>query len=327
MGAVQCVVRPRRDRCRSWACKSCATVMGGRLSERLRVVVERGAARGLRPILVSLTLNRETWPRGPLSAWHRLRELRAVPRAVKAFCRAQGIPFKGRYLIKMELQRAGWPHWHVLVMVPQSLQLPTLGAFDAFWKWGFSNVRHEACAYTYLAKYACKEAGPDGTDTLEASGLPGRHVHWLSPSRGFWAEFGLGDFDEAVECCEHVDEISQDDGVGDETHAERVDRCRSCTVLQVELAGRAVWSCTMRWRRQSVALELEREARSTRTYESGVLESAVLTVGDVYEFLMRAGYVEHADDWWAFVERGSGPRSGHSIARYSRPLADVSAAS
>lgn len=298
--AVDHSCHPRRQRCKSWACSQCARVLGRRLLDRLDIVVEKAAAVGLRVAMVSLTLDRGKWPDGPVSAWRRLRELRAVPRAVKAFCLAYGIPFRHRYVIKMELQRAGWVHWHVLVLVPQAVQLPIKGAFDRFWKWGFSNVQQGGSVYAYLCKYACKEAGSDGMGALDASGLPGRYVHWLQPSRGFWREWGLSDFDERVECCEYPDEVADDDGEPEESHAERVERCRSCTVLDVEVGGGKTWRCVLPLRRSTVAEELERVGRGVRTFDSGVVESVILNTEGVGLFLERMGAYLQLMDWYDF---------------------------
>lgn len=316
------VVRPHRCRCGSWACKACASNLGKHLLERLAAVMERAEAQGLRGILISLTLDRSKWPDGPLSAWRRLRELRAVPRAVKAFCVANGVPYRGRYIIKMELQAAGWNHWHVLLLVPASLQLPKRGAFDRFWKWGFSNVRHEGSAYAYLCKYACKEAGPDGTGALEASGLPGRFVHWLQPSRGLWAAFGLGEFDESRECCGFEDEVRVVEMRPEETHAERVDRCRSCMVLDIELPGGKGKSYVLPWRRSTVAMALdERWGRSSRYFESGVLESTVLTGAEVLDVLEAFECKWARADWLELLESvgyrvgGSGEPGWQDAAR------------
>jgi len=119
------------------------------------------------------------------AAYDEIKKKRAIPRALESWCNEMGIPNKGQWIAKMELQKSGWPHWHVLLEVPWEFQCAEKGSFDEHWEFGFSNVRHRHVSVRYLAKYVAKGA-EDQFDTVEASGLPSQGVKWVTASHGFW---------------------------------------------------------------------------------------------------------------------------------------------
>lgn len=168
-----------RDGCGSWACPSCSVVLGAHLQRRLRSRLD-----GLRVVMVTLTVNRTLFA-SPFAAWDYIKQQRQIPRAVAEFYAAHGLDQAGQWISKMELQAGGWPHWHLLLIVPESLELPKKGAFDDFWRWGFSNVRHKS-ALGYFTKYVSKGASVEDLDKLAASGLPAKGVRWVTAARGFW---------------------------------------------------------------------------------------------------------------------------------------------
>ena len=174
-------VKVTSHNCKSWACPRCSRVLGRRLGARLR---DRLSSE--RVVLITLTVDRGHFPT-PLDAYTVIKQTKAIPRGIERFGDAWGFDARGQWFAKMELQESGWPHWHILCIVPPEVHIAFKGSFDEFWRWGFSNVQQRGCNIGYATKYAVKPAAC--FDALEASGLPGRGVRWTTAARGFW---GLG---------------------------------------------------------------------------------------------------------------------------------------
>jgi hypothetical protein len=145
-----------------------------RLTKRLR---------GERVIMITLTVDRKRYA-SPWEAYQSIRRRRVVPRAISAFGARWGLETNGQWFSKLELQRDGWPHWHVLLVVPHELR-SSRSAMNEDWGEGFSNVIGTV-SLRYLAKYVAKGTTEDLKDTLDASGFPALGVHWTSAARGFW---------------------------------------------------------------------------------------------------------------------------------------------
>lgn len=273
---MRAIVRPKRCRCSSWACPGCARVMGPLLQERIDQRVEHFTSGGhYVALFVTFTFDRTGYA-SPIEAWRFAQRNRSVSRAVKSFASAVGYNASGLWFAKLELQKAGWPHWHLIVMVPAA-SVPASPAlvkrlFNEHWKYGFSTVRVWSRG-DYLSKvssYACKEAGNEG---LRASGLPATRVRWISSSPGFW---GVDDdgvkVDIERECSQLSlwdDEIDFDDVHEGETpdalHADRVDWCRRNAFLEFESSDGCL----------AVPINLSRRAMAEYVVERGPAISSV----------------------------------------------------
>lgn len=208
-------------------------------------------------------------------------------------------------MAKMELQTAGWPHWHVLVDVPPWVRLPRKGAFDAFWPMGFSNVQH-GFALSYVCgvvAYACKSAvaaGDDGLDVLERSGLPASGFKWVTTARNYWASWRCPDDDDLGRDLRDdwpfeddvVDAEEGEEGTG--SQADRVRACGATSELLVAGVGGRVDAVAVRLPlpRRVLGKALEAWAFDHLTpadvewFDSGVVRSvAIGELSDVREFL------------------------------------------
>jgi len=179
---VKCeTVKCQAQTCRSWACPRCSGILSQNLGRQLRYrFTER------RAVMVTLTLDRTKFAT-PREGYDWVKQQRSIPRSLEAWCNAHGISSKGAWLAKMELQKSGWPHWHVLVEVPPDFLCARKGSFDDFWPHGFSNVRSQGVSVGYLAKYTAKGTPEDVTEAVIASGLPAQGVKWVTSSHGFWS--------------------------------------------------------------------------------------------------------------------------------------------
>jgi len=151
-----------------------------------------------------------------------------------------GCDLRGRWLAKMELQADGWPHYHIIVDMPDWVEFARKGAFDDHWSYGFSHVLHRG-KLAYMVKYAVKPSAC--FEALERSGLPTRFVNWITTSHGFWSFHHHCDVDDredvASEKKEVLDDVSSEDWSTEEAladseggHVIRVQACReTCTVL------------------------------------------------------------------------------------------------
>lgn len=301
-------VRPKRCRCSSWACAGCARVMGPvlqtRLDERLATLTAGGHYVAL---FVTFTFDRKCPERPtPLEAWRFAQRNRSVSRAVKSFASWLGYNPTGLWFAKMELQKGGWPHWHLLVLVPaasvDAADVPLREFFNAHWKYGFSTTARWT-AGTYLTKYACKDAGSGG-DALRESGLPATRVRWISASPGFWGSSEDGeDADVESECAQALlwdDEIAFDDAFVGETpdalHADRVDWCRHNAFLEFETRD-GVLAVPFNLPRKALAeyvVERAPSLRSVDRYEqSGVVRSFVSDDVDAFLDFLEDEFLPH----------------------------------
>lgn len=250
-----------RGRCGSWACPRCAPRLGRALGARLETAEDTLTRLDEKFIMATLTLHRSWASAGAAFAY--LRSSHAVRRAVQRWWRARGFEGMPHYLAKLELQGDGFPHFHVLIVVPRDLKIrlpwarngctPTGGEFDSYWPHGFSNVQRDGVRGSYAAKaalsaYACKAAA--GESALETAGLPAKGVHFVQVSQGFWKHLGVSPVSAAA-CQEFPDEVAlNDDGavevagqasavVGhaprfDGLLVHRVEACGSWCVVRVE---------------------------------------------------------------------------------------------
>lgn len=160
-----------------------------------------------------------------------------VSRAVRAWARAYGFNPHGAWLCKLELHKSGFPHYHVYVDVPDWVRLPLKGAFDRFWRFGFSHVEHRVQDLRYPCKvtaYACKEAtagGEAGDVVLERSGLPWDGFKWVTTARDYWRSYGCPDdweSDLAEAWPDESEAVEPSIGAGGHPGRSHADRVREC---------------------------------------------------------------------------------------------------
>jgi hypothetical protein len=239
-----------RVRCGSWACPRCGWLLGRTLCALLAAGEAAIKAKGLRYVLISLTFDPERFV-SPRDAMESAKRGRWVAECLRKWQVRRGVHVE--YLSKWELRDSGWPHVHVLLVVPIGLRFKNPktegGEFDDFWLYGFSNVSWQDAgklsAYTSkVAAYTTKEAS-SGCEALEASGLSAAGFHWVQPSRGFWKLLGVKPVDTRY-VGRSGDEVMRDDEgrAGDvvvnphrvrwASHAERVASCGASSALVVE---------------------------------------------------------------------------------------------
>lgn len=265
-------------------------VLQARLDERIETLTAGGHYVAL---FVTFTLDPSRFE-SPLDAWKFAQRNRVVSRAVKSQSRSVGYNCTGLWFAKLELHKSGWPHWHLIVLVPaasvDSAERPLREWFNDHWKYGFSKTLpcpQSGEYFTKVASYSCKDAGNsrDGDAALRASGLPATRVRWISASPGFWGTESDDDDDVERECAQALlwdDEIPFDDAFKGETpdalHADRVEWCRRNAFLEFESAD-GVLPVQFNLSRKALAeyvVERAPAIRSVDRYEeSGVVRSFV----------------------------------------------------
>jgi hypothetical protein len=161
---------------------------------------------GYRPLLITLTVDPKRFD-GPRAALELVQAGRKLSRGMGAFLQRYGCGEdlgKGRWMSRLEFQRNGMPHWHVLTFVPKAAvrRMPLKDAMTPFWSMGFSNVqrRFDLKYLTKACAYVTKGAEPSG---VRASGLPWSGYAFITVSKGggrsdaFWE--GVGEPAEGVD--------------------------------------------------------------------------------------------------------------------------------
>ncbi|MCE9545155.1 MAG: hypothetical protein K8T25_06515 [Planctomycetia bacterium] len=95
--------------CRSWYCKWCMGWMGRKLRDRVCELF--GTFKGLR--MLSLTVDRERF-NCPEAAYLEVGQRRKLGVLMQHLRRAK-LLHSPRYFYVLEFQKAGWPHWHLVV--------------------------------------------------------------------------------------------------------------------------------------------------------------------------------------------------------------------
>lgn len=109
-------------------------------------------------------------------------QIRSATDAMRAWLKRRGLPC--RYVWVLEATKAGRPHYHLLVQVPQLVTLPHFDT-QGWWPHGFTETKRARRAVGYLAKYASKAGGGitwRGARCYGVSGLSAHHRAVLS----FW---------------------------------------------------------------------------------------------------------------------------------------------
>jgi hypothetical protein len=133
-------------------------------------------------VFVTLTYNRDGYA-GPLDLYRRQSEKKHIKCFIQKLQRRLGYSLKGRWVRKMEFQRGGWVHWHLIILgekfIPQEM-------LESCWPHGFVSLRALTKKRVF---YTCKYVGKGGIGVPAwLYGEPPRSVRIIQSSPGFWPE-------------------------------------------------------------------------------------------------------------------------------------------
>lgn len=166
-----------------------------RLSAKLgRRLWER--CQGRRGLFVTLTYRRDEYA-SPLDLYRKQSEHRHVREFLRRVARHLGRDLSGKWFCKLEFQRGGWVHWHLIILDVE--KIPHAAAMEL---WGHGHVwlrRLNKKNVKYCTKYTCK------ADQLPAWLMAERprSIKIVRVSPRFWGEVEHseqgGEDDEAVD--------------------------------------------------------------------------------------------------------------------------------
>lgn len=166
----------RRRPTGSWFDPASVPALSAELAARLqrRMCGEKG-------VFLTLTYEREHWA-DARACFRASQQHQHVALFIRALERAIGQSLRGRWMCKLEFQRDGFPHWHLIIA---GLRFVSVERVQEAWARGFVWV--ERCSpkhLTYLAKYVSK----GGTVPAWVLAEPSRSVKVVRVSPGFWRE-------------------------------------------------------------------------------------------------------------------------------------------
>lgn len=161
---------------RSWLDGRSARALSAALSWRLQ---ER--CKGEFGVFITLTYDRTKYA-GPVDLYRRCAEEQHVPLFLRKVARFLGEDLKGRWLCKLEFQKEGWVHWHILLLGVRKIPH---AALKRLWSHGHTWVsRLDKRTVRYTCKYAVKA---DEVPAWLYAERP-RSVKIIRVSPGFWGE-------------------------------------------------------------------------------------------------------------------------------------------
>ena len=170
----------------SWLSPLAARRFSAKLSQRLW-----DRCRGHRGLFVTLTYDRSKY-KDALDLYRRQSEEQHVPLFLRKIERRLGEKFTGRWFCKMEFQKGGWVHWHIIILDVD--KIPHAIATEL---WGRGHVwlrRLNQRNVKYCTKYTCKPGDVPAWLYLERP----RATKIVRVSPGFWGEPEVS-FDEAAD--------------------------------------------------------------------------------------------------------------------------------
>ncbi len=172
------MIRIRRNRCRSWADPAAAKALSAEYADRL---VE--ACKGHKGLILALTYRRDEYD-DARDLYRRQREERHVRRFIERLAHFLGESLTGRWLCKMEFQRGGWVHWHLVI---RDVEYIDQTALTEIWGHGYVWVqRMKPGRLRYICKYIAKGDALPAFILLE----PIRSLKIIRVSPGFWPDDG-----------------------------------------------------------------------------------------------------------------------------------------
>lgn len=181
-------IRPRYSR--SWADSRYSPILASEVSERL---IER--CRGEQVVKIELTYARDGYA-DPQELFDAASEERHIRRFIAKLSEHLGGSLSGRWLCKMEFQRGGWVHWHLIIL---GVTWVDQGELTRLWGHGYVWVRK---AKERDLRYTCKYFSKDGAIPAFIYARPIRSVKFIRTSPGFWKRPADGNESESVTCDE-----------------------------------------------------------------------------------------------------------------------------
>lgn len=158
----------------SWLDPRSSKALAAKLSTRL---IDR--CKGEKGVVITLTYNRDEYE-SSRALYHQARDEQHVPLFLRKIGRRLDQSLTGRWFCKMEFQRGGWIHWHIILLGVSRIDHQMLTDV-----WGRGHVwidRLKPRALTYLSKYVAKPGGVPAWIYAERS----RAVKIIRVSPGFW---------------------------------------------------------------------------------------------------------------------------------------------
>lgn len=170
------MIQLRPSGCESWLNERWARKLSAKLGARLW---ER--CKGHAGLFVTLTYRRDEY-RDAQELYRRQSEEQHVPLFLRKIGRHLGENLSGRWFCKMEFQRGGWVHWHIIILDVE--KIPHAIAKDL---WGRGHVwlrRLNKSNVKYCTKYTCKGGSHPAWLLMERP----RSIKIIRVSSGFWGE-------------------------------------------------------------------------------------------------------------------------------------------
>lgn len=159
----------------SWLHPEGQRAVSARLRERL---LKR--CRGHDGRVITLTYRRDEYP-NPLELYRRAAERQDVPMFLRRLKKEVG-SLSGRWICKLEFQKGGWVHWHLIIL---DLGFVDHGKLTRLWRHGHVWVdRLTPRNISYCCKYLSKDGGLPAWLYAERP----RAVKIVRTSPGFWGD-------------------------------------------------------------------------------------------------------------------------------------------
>lgn len=167
-------LRIRRAGSRSWLDHDGSRAKCAELAQRL---TER--CKGEEGVFLTLTYDRTPFD-SPRALYRAASEEKHVALFMRRLGRSIGKNLTGRWICKLEFQRGGWVHFHIIVL---GLKYIEHGKIRDAWRMGHVHIRKlTQKAASYLSKYVAKDGQLPAFLLLEPLGS----VKVIRTSRGFW---------------------------------------------------------------------------------------------------------------------------------------------
>lgn len=170
------MIEIRTRNSRSWMDARYCRMLANQVADAL---VQRCA--GEKVLKMELTYDRSAYA-NPQELFDKASEERHVRRFMESLGKFLGRSLAGKWLCKMEFQKGGWVHWHIIVLGFDYLEHADL---TRLWGHGFVWVRK---AVERDLRYTCKYFSKDGAIPAFLYLRPTRSVKFIRASSGFWTK-------------------------------------------------------------------------------------------------------------------------------------------
>lgn len=170
------IIEVRPCRSKSWLDRSYSHVLAAQLTDRL---VHR--CRGQKGLFLTLTYRRSDYS-GPADLYRLSSEHRHVRRFIESLSRYLGQSLTSRWLCKLEFQRGGWVHYHIILLDVNCIDHSALSNI-----WGHGYVWINRLTSSRI-RYACKYISKGESLPAFLYNEPIRSVKIVRVSPGFWGD-------------------------------------------------------------------------------------------------------------------------------------------